>query len=148
MRPVRRAWLLAASAAAFAAVAGGCTRSQPEQELRDAIAAMAQAVEQRRLGDLLDVMADDFSRESGAFGKDDARRMLGAALLRHEKISLTVVVTAVDVRGDSATATVRVAAAGGGSLLPERGQLWEFQSAWRRDRGRWKVFNAEWREAL
>jgi hypothetical protein len=43
---------------------------------------------------------------------------------------------------------VRVVATGGAGLLPERGQAWDFESAWRRERGQWKVFNAEWREAL
>jgi hypothetical protein len=57
-------------------------------------------------------------------------------------------VTEVRVEGDRAFAKVRVIATGGASLLPERGQTWEFDSTWRREKGRWKVFNAEWREGL
>jgi len=26
--------------------------------------------------------------------------------------------------------------------------VWEFHTAWRRERGAWKVYNAEWREGL
>ena len=29
---------------------------------------------------------------------------------------------------------------------PERGQTWEFDTAWRRVDGRWQVFETEWRE--
>lgn len=96
----------------------------------------------------LDAISDDFARESGAFGKQDAKRLLVGAYLRNEKISVNAVVTDVRIDGDRARATIRVFATGGAGLLPERGQSWNFDSAWRRDSGRWKVYNAEWVEAL
>jgi ketosteroid isomerase-like protein len=130
------------------AVLAGCGRSDPERELRATIDAMAQAVEKREPAAFLDAMADDFSRESGAFGRQDAKRTLVAAILRNEKISVNAVVTEVRIDGDRAFARVRVVATGGAGLLPERGQAWDFESAWRRERGQWKVFNAEWREGL
>ncbi|MFZ5538262.1 MAG: hypothetical protein ACOY5V_00800 [Pseudomonadota bacterium] len=67
-------------------------------------------------------------------------------LLRHDRIAVTAVVTAVRIDGERAHAGVRVVAAGGTGLLPERGRVWQFDSAWRREGGRWRVFNAEWRE--
>jgi ketosteroid isomerase-like protein len=130
------------------AVLAGCGRSDPERELRATIDAMAQAVEKREPAAFLDAMADDFSRESGAFGRQDAKRTLVAAILRNEKISVNAVVTEVRIDGDRAFARVRVVATGGAGLLPERGQAWDFETAWRRERGQWKVFNAEWREGL
>jgi ketosteroid isomerase-like protein len=133
---------------AVVALLAGCGRGDPERELRSTIAAMAQAVEQREPAAFLDAVADDFTRESGAFGKPDAKRMLAAAYLRNEKINLTAVVTDVRIEGDRAFAKVRVVATGGAGLLPDRGQTWDFDSVWRRDRGTWKVFNAEWREGL
>lgn len=125
-----------------------CARSDPERELRETIGAMAAAIEKRDPGVFLEVLADDFTRESGAFGKHDAKRVLAGALLRNEKISVTAVVTDVRIEGERAFAKVRVVATGGAGLLPERGQIWEFDSAWRREGGRWRVFNAEWREGL
>ena len=127
---------------------GACVRSDPERELRDTIAAMARAIEDREPGAFLDAMADDFTRESGAFGKQDAKRILAGIYLRNEKIHLAAVVTEVRVDGARARARVRVVATGGSGLLPERGQAWEFDSAWRRDGGKWRVFNAEWRDGL
>lgn len=141
----RVAALLLALGAVFAA---GCGRSDPERELRTTIGAMAQAIEKREPAAFLDAMADDFSRESGAFGKQDAKRTLVAAILRNEKIHVSAAVTEVRIDGDRAFARVRVVATGGAGLLPERGQTWDFESAWRRERGQWKVFNAEWREGL
>jgi hypothetical protein len=125
-----------------------CGRGDPERELRATIDAMARAIEQRRPGDFLDALADDFTRESGAFGKQEAKRVLAGVLLRNEKVNLAVLVTEVRIEGERARATLRVVATGGAGLLPERGQVWEFDSTWRRERGAWKVFNAEWREAL
>ncbi len=125
-----------------------CARADPERELREAVAAMARAVEAREPGVFLDFVSDDFTRESGAFGRQDVKRTLAGIYLRNEKIHLATVVTDVTIEGDRARVKLRVVATGGAGLLPERGQTWEFDSAWRRDGGRWKVFNAEWTEGL
>jgi ketosteroid isomerase-like protein len=139
-----------ATAVVLAAVllVAGCGRSDPEKELRSTVAAMAQAIEKRDPATFMEAVADDFARESGAFGKQDARRILAGVFLRNEKITVSAIVTDVRVNGDRATASVKVLATGGAGLLPERGQTWDFDSAWRREGGRWKVFNAEWREGL
>ena len=130
------------------ALVAGCGRSDPERELRATVESMMRAIEKRDPAAFLEAMTDDFSRESGAFGKPDAKRTLVAATLRNERIEVSAAVTEVRIQGDRAYARVRVIATGGAGLLPERGQTWDFETAWRRERGRWKVFNAEWREGL
>ncbi|MBS1135442.1 MAG: hypothetical protein H6R02_2583, partial [Burkholderiaceae bacterium] len=55
-------------------LASGCGRAEPEKQLRSTIAAMAQAIEQHRVSDALEPLAEDFTRDSGAFGKQEARR--------------------------------------------------------------------------
>ena len=132
----------------IAFIVGACSRSDPEREVRAAVTAMAQSIENREPASFLDSISDDFSRESGAFGKQDAKRLLVGAYLRNEKISVNAVVTDVRIDGDRAHAKVRVFATGGAGLLPERGQTWNFDSVWRRESGRWKVYNAEWVEAF
>ena len=134
--------------AAVASVVLSCGRSDPERELRAAVAAMAQAIEQREPAAFLDSISDDFARESGTFGKQEVKRLLAGAYLRNEKISVNAVVSDVRIDGDRARAKIRVLATGGAGLLPERGQSWDFDSVWRRESGRWKVYNAEWTEAL
>lgn len=129
-------------------LASGCGRAEPEKELRSTIATMARAIEQHRVSDALEPLAEDFTRDSGAFGKQEARRVLAGAMLRNEKIQLSATVTEVRVEGGRAFAKVRVIATGGAGLLPERGQTWEFDTGWRLEGGQWKVFNAEWREGL
>ncbi len=109
---------------------------------------MAQAIEQREPATVLDSVSEEFVRESGAFGKQDLKRLLAGAYLRNERISVNAVVSDVRIDGDRAHAKVRVFATGGAGLLPERGQTWDFDSAWRREKGRWKVYNAEWVEGF
>lgn len=133
--------------AAIAVFCASCSRSDPERELRATVSAMAQAIEQREPAAFLDSVSDDFARESGTFGKQEVKRLLAATYLRNEKISVNSVVTSVRIDGDRARATVRVLATGGAGLLPERGQGWDFDSVWRRENGRWKVYNAEGSEA-
>lgn len=134
--------------ACVALCVAACSRSDPERELRAAIAAMTQGIEERAPGRLLEHVAEDFTRESETFGKRDLQRILAGVLLRNEKISVTAVVNSVVVTGDTARTKVRVVATGGSGLLPERGQTWEFDAAWRREKGTWRVYNAEWREGL
>lgn len=136
----------AAAALAVLALAAGCGRGDPERELRATVAAMAQAVERRDPSAFLEPIAEDFTRESGAFGKADAKRTLLAAYLRNEKIHVSALVTDVRIEGDRAFARVRVVATGGAGLLPERGRTWDFESAWRREGRAWKVFNADWQD--
>jgi hypothetical protein len=131
----------------LAAVAA-CARSDPERELRSTIAAMAAAVEKREPAVLLSSIADDFSRESSAFGKEDVKRVLAGVFLRNPQISIAAVVTDLRVDGTRASARIRVVATGGQGLLPERGQSWDFDTAWLYSNGRWLVYNADWRDAL
>jgi hypothetical protein len=79
-------WLLAVVACI---AIDACRRSDPERELRAAIASMAEAIERRTPADFLQHLADDFTRESSAFGKADARRVLAGLLLRNQKVSVT-----------------------------------------------------------
>ena len=147
MEFVLRSLALIARIAAITLVALSCSRSDPERELSAAVTAMAQAIEQREPAAFLDYVSDEFARESGAFGKQEVKRVLAGVYLRNEKITVNPVVSDVRIDGDRAQAKIRVLATGGAGLLPERGQSWDFDSVWRRERGRWKVFNAEWREA-
>jgi hypothetical protein len=148
MQDTSRRLFLCLSLAHACVFVAGCARSDPERELRAAATKMAQAVEQRAPADLLEHLADDFTRESSAFGKQDVKRLLAGILLRNEKIHVTAVVTSVVITGDRARTKVRVVASGGSGLLPERGQTWEFDAAWRREEGTWRVFNAEWQEGI
>lgn len=148
MRIAARLRLLVMVGTLLATLQTACTRSDPEKELRATVSTMVQAIEQHRVGDALDSVADDFTRESGGFGKADARRLLAGVMLRNERIQLSAVVTELRIEGTRAFVKLRVIAIGGAGMLPERGQTWEFDTVWRREQGHWSVYNAEWREGI
>lgn len=136
-------------AAVLALTLAACGRSDPERELRATIDRMARAIEARRPDDFLDGLADDFTRETGAFDKRDARRLLAGLMVRNERITLAVAVTEVELSGSRARVSMQVLATGSsGGLIPERGQAWIFETRWRREGNAWKAFNAEWRESF
>jgi ketosteroid isomerase-like protein len=145
---VRRRLLRLCALGVALGLTAGCTRDDPERQLRDTVARMARAIESRDLAAFLEHVADDFARESGDFGKADVRRVLAGVLLRNEKLAVSAVVSGVQVSGPRAAARLRVLATGGAGWLPERGQTWDVDTAWRREGGLWKLFNAEWREGL
>lgn len=129
-------------------LAAACSRSDPEKEIRAAVTAMEQAVKDKNMSNLMEHVTDDFTRESGGVGKQDARRMLAGAFLANPKIALLATIHEIKVEGDRANAVISVAATGGEGMLPQRGQGWEFKTRWRKDGSRWKVYAAEWRELL
>lgn len=130
-----------------------CSRSDPEQALHNTINQMQQAVHARKAGDLLEHIADDFVRESAGQGgnaaimdKKQLQRVLTAALLRSENITLVVTVGEVKINGKLATARIDVLATGGSGLLPERADGWEFTTAWRQEGSTWRLYNAQWND--
>ncbi len=109
---------------------------------------MAQSIELREPAAFLDHVSEGFTRESGTFGKQDMKRLLVGVYLRNEKITVNAVVSDVRIEGERANVRVRVLTTGGAGLLPESAKGWDFDSTWRRESGRWTVYNAEWREAF
>ena len=121
-----------------------CDRASPEQALRDTIAAMVQAVESRDAKALFDHVADDFTRDSGGLDRRQMRALLLGLLLRNRNIRIVTTVREVRIEGNRGRARLHLLATGGAGLLPERGRLWDVSSAWRREGGDWKLYNAEW----
>ncbi len=133
-------------AAALSLVA--CSRSDPERELRAAIADMQAAVEAREMSRFLKHVADDFARQSGGFDRKEITRTLAGVFLSNQKINVVLTIREVKIAGKQATVVFNALATGGEGLLPERAQGWDFISEWRRDGSEWKVFSAEWKEGL
>lgn len=125
------------------AALAGCTRTPPEQQLRDTIARMADAVERRDAAALLAHVADDFTRDDGGLDRRQLRSLLLGIFLRNQRIGVYPAVREVRVDGTRAVVRLGLLATGGSGLLPEQGRTWNLTTGWRRD-GDWKVFNARW----
>lgn len=134
----------------LATLPGGCHRTPDEQRIRNAVAAMQQALEARRPRDFMAYVADDFVGNDGRVDRDALHNLLRLEVLRNDRIGVTLGPLDIDLQGDRAivhvSATFTGASAGG--MLPERGAIYTFTSGWRREDGDWLCYNASWKRKL
>lgn len=126
-----------------------CSRTPPEQALRVQVASMQGAIERRDAGDVHAVLADDFIGNDG-LDRRGARQLAAATFLRHRDISARFGPVQVEMRGrGDATARFTVlATGGGGGLLPDSGQVFDVETGWRLQDGKWRLLNASWKPRL
>jgi len=126
-------------------VLAGCSRTPPEQRLREQLAAMRSALEERRAGDFMDGVAAEFAGNEG-IDRAALQQAVRAQVLANASIGLTLGPAEVEIVGDRATVRFGAVATGGsGRFLPERAQAWEVTSGWREEGGEWKLYYAEWK---
>lgn len=134
----------------FVVLLAACgARTSDEQKLRSALAAMQQAVEARKPGEVVEHVAEDFTGADGDFDRRKLHDLLRLQVLRNERIGVTVVVR--DIRIDVARATVvaTVTLTGSsGSWIPARGAVYTITSGWRRDGSDWKAVHANWQRDI
>ena len=127
---------------------GACSVSDREQQLRQQIRALQEAIDRRDVGDVEALLADDFVGNEG-MDRRGARQLAAAVFLRHREVAARIGPVEVELRGqDDAVARFQVLATGGsGGLLPERGQAYQVETGWRLIDGEWKLRNASWKPA-
>ena len=128
---------------------GACSVSDREQQLRQQISALQEAIDRRDVGDVEALLAQDFVGNEG-MDRRGARQLAAAVFLRHREVAARIGPVEVELRGqDDAVARFQVLATGGsGGLLPERGQAYQVETGWRLIDGEWKLRNASWKPAL
>lgn len=131
------------------AVTVACSQpSSDEQRLRQAVEAMQNAAEARKVQPILDHLARDFQ------GNDRYRKAnIGGMLLlqfrqnRHVQIYLRI--TELKVSGDRASMRCRAVLTGRDQkIVPERARVLLIDSEWQRRDGEWQVRKATWRDSL
>lgn len=138
----RGGWLMAIALLALAA----CSRGDDETRLRQALERMETAVEERRPGDFVDFVAEDFTSADGTLDRTGLHNLLRAQVLRHARIEVVLAAPDIEIQGDRATIAVTATLSGGdGGWLPERGAVYAITSGWRREAGQWRCVNAQWR---
>ncbi|MEO6076978.1 MAG: nuclear transport factor 2 family protein [Dokdonella sp.] len=126
-----------------------CSRSSDEQQLRDALATMQQAIEDRKPSNFMEHVADDFTAPDADMDRRKVHDMLRLQVLRNERIGITTVVRDLHVEGDRATITLTSTLTGSsGGWLPERGSVYTVTTGWRKDEGDWKLVQASWERSL
>ena len=125
-------------------VAVGCSRSPPEQRLREQLGRMQAALEQRQPRDFMEGVAADFAG-NGGMDRAALQQAVRAQVLVNADIGLTLGPAQVELQGDRATVRFSAVASGGsGRWVPDRVQAWEIVSGWREEDGQWRLYYAEW----
>lgn len=142
IRSMLVAWLLVLAAACGA-------RSDPEQALREQLAGLEQALDQRDVAGIHARLADDFAGPDG-MGREDARRLAAGMFVRYRNTRVQVTPPTITLQGNGrATVELKAALVGGsGALLPESGQVYAVTTGWRMDDGEWRMVQAHWQPAL
>jgi ketosteroid isomerase-like protein len=130
-------------------LAASCARTPDEQRIRETVAAMQQAMEQRDPRAFMSHVSTDFIGNDAAFDRDALHNLLRAEVLRNDEIGVTLGPIDVELQGDRATAKLTATFTGGsGGLLPERGSVYAITSGWKREGGDWRCFSARWKQEM
>ena len=133
-----------AAAVLLLATLAACDSGTPEAQLRQRVGSMQAAVEEKRVGDFMDGVSDDFA---GPNGMDRAalHNLVRARTLATARVGTTTGPVDVRIAGDNATVSFRVLLTGSTDrLLPEQAQTYDVTTAWRREHGDWRVYYAQW----
>jgi hypothetical protein len=120
-----------------------CSRTPPEQALRETIVTLQGSIEQRDASALGDVLADDFIGPDG-LSRDGAQRMAKLMFLRYQDVGVNVGPLEVDLKETHATVRFTAALSGGAGVLPDSGQLYDVETGWRLVGDEWRLVSARW----
>jgi len=142
----------ALAAFALAALLSSCSRTPPEQRLRDTVATLQTAVETRDVGALKKVLADDFVGTEG-LDRDGATRLAQLMFLQHRDVGVSLGPLRLELSpqpvADHATVHFTAALTGGsGTGLPDSARLYEVETGWRLEGGNWRLTSATWTPQL
>lgn len=139
-------WLLCCWCVVFACSLAACARDSSEQALRDTLDALQTAGEERDVSDFMAHVAEDFVGNNGEYDRVGLDRLLRMVSLRHQSIRVVKSGIEIEMHGDRAVVRMRILVTGGsGGLIPESGQLFDTESAWRFVDGDWMLGSAAWK---
>lgn len=142
----------AASLVLFAAtmlaalVLTACHRAPAEQQVREAIESGATAARANDIGALLAIVSDDFNGNDGELDRHGLRQLLAVRALHQDKTGVLIGPVSFEHKGDRIIAKFNLVLTGGkpGDLLPDRSAIYAMTTAWRREGGDWRCYNARW----
>lgn len=135
---------------ACAVLLAGCAQAPAEERLRERIAGMQAAIEARDVSAFMDGVADDFiGTGHGDIDRAALQQLVRLQVMRNAAIGATLGPVEVQLQGERAIVEFKAVLTGGsGGMLPERAQGYAIRSGWRDEHGEWRVYSAEWSEAL
>lgn len=151
MRPERPlVSLLAALLVAGVVLAACAERSDDEVRLRERLNSMEAAIEQGRVGDFMQAVAEDFTSARGGMNRAALGLLLRRERLARQSISVQRSNLAIQIlAAGRARLEFHALVTGGSGWLPSEGRLWAIDTGWRLDDDdEWRLVSADWRPVL
>ncbi|EKF76135.1 hypothetical protein A11A3_01535 [Alcanivorax hongdengensis A-11-3] len=122
---------------------GGCEKSAPEEEIRQALTEIENAAEAGDTGTLMDYLDDraQLQRHGHELTRQEIQRLLMGIMLRyrHRQVTFTNIRIEVDpVTLTQARVQLTALVWGGRQRLPESADTFQVDSQWQRD-GQWRI---------
>lgn len=136
--------LAGACALLLLAMLGGCSRPDPEAALRDAFAELQATIERRDPAAMQQHLADDFIGNDG-LDRDGARRLAALLVLRHRDLAVDTGPLRLELgEGHAVVRFTALLRGGSGGLLPDAARVYQVETGWRLEQGRWRLASARW----
>ena len=120
-----------------------------EQQLIATIREMEARIEAGERRQFMEYLADDFSGQDGSLNREQVRALLIMQLNRYQRLQAQLLPIEVIETGDgAASAHFEALVTGGAQWIPENGQVFSFETHWRREDGEWLLHAANWDPAV
>jgi hypothetical protein len=125
-----------------------CASDPPEAALRAQLRDMQLAASERRVGDFMQGVTDDFAGNNST-DRAALHNLMRLQMLGNSNVNIVSSPLDIQLRGEVATVKFSIVLTGGsGRWLPDSAQSYSINSGWRLEDGEWKVYYADWRPNL
>lgn len=124
----------------------GCSKPLTvEQQVISTIRNMEARIEENERRAFMEYIADDFSAQDGRMNRDQVRALVVFQLQRYQRLQAQLFPISVSETGTgTAEARFRALVTGGPGWIPDSGQVYDFETAWRQDGDEWLLVSANW----
>jgi hypothetical protein len=120
--------------------------------VREAIASIAHAAETNAASDVVGPLSDDFNGNdvdgNGELDRHALANIVRLIALRGEHIGVTIGPITIEHRGERIVATFTATLSSGGHLFPDQLGVYQIESAWRSEDGKWRCYTASWKHSI
>lgn len=132
--------------------AAACHKETDEDRVRKVITNIQQAAEEKKILAVLDHVSMTY-RDSQVFDRDGLKALLTYYFFRHQKVTVSIPNSDIEVTGPTAKARFQAILSGrgtgesSGTVLPEALDAYDFEVLFKQEDGQWKVVSARWERA-
>lgn len=123
--------------------------SQPltvEQQVIETIRQMEEKIESGQRLAFMEHIDAGFTGQQGRMNREQVRALVILQLNRYKELQGQLFPISVTETGpDTATAEFRALVTGGPGWIPDSGQVYDFQTAWKKDGSDWLLVSADWK---